>query len=193
MINLLNPEQQRQLRAARLNLHLLKFALLSIFIVIGVAGIYATGFWTVITSKASSEIEFSTAKKELDTYTATTQQAESYRQNLTVAKQIMGGEITFSSFLISLGTAMPSGTIIEQLSLSTHDITAKKADSIAIHTRAKSYADVLRIKQAFESSNLFSSVRIASTSTAALPDAKGIQAAYPYEARFEVFIKRTTQ
>lgn len=188
MINLLDPEQQRQLKAARLNVRLLRFVTLSLIVVVGVGLVYGAGFWLAFDNRAAAETDYQAAEKELQQYAAVATEAANYRQNLATAKQILGSEMVFSSFLTDFGALMPPNTIVDSLSLSTETV-AKAADtSVSITTRAKSYTDVLKIKQAFETSSLFSSVRIVNTSVPDKPETVGVMATYPYEATFEVIV-----
>lgn len=187
MINLLDPEEQRQLKAARLNVKLRRFVVLSLVVVLGVGVIYGTGFWLALNDRSVAEASHTTAEQELTQYAKDASEAAAYRQNLSTAKQILSNQMVFSDFLTSLGALMPPNTIIGNLSLSTK-ASAKTTASINFTTRAKSYDDVLKIKQAFETSTLFSDVQILNTNVPEKVDGTGIQAAYPYEATFQVVV-----
>lgn len=188
MINLLDPEDLKQLRAARLNVKLFRFATLSLIVVLGVGGIYGAGFWLALSDRAAADTKLQANEQQLAQYTAIADQATAYRQDLTIAKQILGGGMTFSTFLTDLGTLMPPNTIVASLSISTKTANGQKAGSISFLTRARSYDDVLKIKQAFENSDLFSDVKIMNTSVPEKPADQGIAERYPYEATFEVVV-----
>ena len=51
MINLLSPSQKEQIRAARLNVQLRKYLLLSSFVTVAVLAVYGVGFYLVINDK----------------------------------------------------------------------------------------------------------------------------------------------
>lgn len=188
MINLLDPEDLRQLRAARLNVKLFRFATLSLIVVLGVGAIYGAGFWLALRDRAETTAKHQESEQQLAKYTDTADKAKAYRQDLTIAKQILGGGMTFSTFLTDLGALMPPNTIVANLSVSTKTSGGQKAGTLSFLTRAKSYDDVLKIKQAFETSELFTDVKIVSTSVPEKPADQGIAERYPYEATFEVTI-----
>ncbi len=187
MINLLNPDDLAQLRAARLNVSLRRFAVLSGLIMAGVISIYGIGFWLAYQERTAVSLQHRSAQQELDQYKEVVDTAAAYRSNLKTAKQILGREMVFSTFLTDLGTLMPSGTIIENLSLST-TTASRTPGAVGFTARARSYDDVLRIKQALEDSELLSDVRIGSTSTPEERPSSGIESIYPYEANFEVVV-----
>lgn len=188
MINLIDPEQQRQFKAARLNVKLRRFVILSSVVVVCVSAVYGVGFWLALQERAAAGTNHNDAEQELTTYTKAASDAAVYRQNLATAKQILGSEMVFSDFLMNLGALMPANTIVESINLSTSKAKTDTSGTITFITRAKSYEDVLKIKQAFESSTLFSDVRIMNTSVPEKLGATGNQAVYPYEATFEVVV-----
>lgn len=188
MINLIDPEDRRQLRAARLNVKLFRFVVLSLIVILGVGAVYGTGFWLALSDRAEATTKHQESEEQLAHYADAASKAAAYRQDLTVAKQILGGGMTFSTFLTDLGALMPPNTIVANLSISTKTGGGQKTGALSFLTRAKSYDDVLKIKQAFETSELFSDVRIVSTSVPEKPADQGIAERYPYEATFEVTV-----
>ena len=187
MINLLNPDDLTQLKAARLNVSLRRFAVLSALIMLGVASIFGIGFWLAYQDRSAVTRQHQSAQQELDKYKEAVDTAATYRSNLKTAKQILNREMVFSTFLTDLGALMPAGTIIEDLSLST-TTDSRTPGAINFTARAKSYDAVLLIKQSLESSKLLSDVRIGSTSTPEERPTSGIESTYPYEATFEVVV-----
>lgn len=188
MINLLDPEQERQLRAGRLNVRLVRFFVLSLLIAVGVGSVYTAGFWLVTRDRDVAEQQQQAINQDLEGYTVLANSAKEYRQNLAVAKQILGNQMVFSTFLTDLGALMPTNTIVETLAISTASTSASTTGALSLATRAKNYDDVLNIKKAFETSALFSNVRIMKTSVPEKPDVGGIGAIYPYQATFEVVL-----
>lgn len=188
MINLLDPEDLRQLRAARLNVKLFRFVTLSLIVVLGVGAVYGAGFWLALRDRAEATTKHQESEQQLAKYTDVASKATAYRQDLTIAKQILGNGMTFSTFLTDLGALMPPNTIVANLSVSTKTSGGQKAGTLSFLTRTKSYDDVLKIKQAFETSELFSDVKIVSTSVPEKPADQGIAERYPYEATFSVTV-----
>lgn len=188
MINLLDPEKQRQIKAARLNVKLRRFVALSLVVVVSVGVVYGAGFWIASNERISAKAEHTTSETELKKYQKVVNAAKVYRQNLTTAKQILSNGMTFSSFLTDLGSTLPANTIIDSLSVSVKRTGSQSPGTIELSTRGKSYDDILKTKHAFENSKILSSVKIIRTNVPEKPAEKGIAATYPYEATFQVTI-----
>lgn len=196
MINLLSPESKRTIRAARLNVMLRTYLLLTLAVVAGMAAIYGVGFYLVADEKAVAEKDKQAGELQLAQYAAATKQAETYKANLAIVKQILNNEIVYSDFLTRTAAAMPSNTILSNLTLSTQVKPGVKAGSTALEARAKSYDDVLRLKEYLDKSGIFANVSIATTNRPDdLSKLTGIDRIYPYEATLNVTIntKKVTQ
>lgn len=186
MINLLSPEQQRDIRAARVNITLLQYC--AMFVVLGVVIglVYGLGFWLVGQDKAAVNDKLLSQSEQSEAYAEVEKEAESFRQNLSVAKNILSKETSYSSFLTTLAADIPSGTILTSLSVGeATPVDAKKG--MTLDGRAISYAKVLELKNKLEQSALFENVSIVS---ATRPDdisgLSGLDAEYPYMASFSV-------
>ena len=189
MINLLSPEAKRTIRAARLNVMLRTYLVLTLLVVAGMAAIYGVGFYLVADEKAIAEKDKQAGELQLAQYAAATKQAEMYKANLAIVKQILNNEIVYSDFLTSTAAAMPSNTILSNLTLSTQAKPGVKAGSTALEARAKSYDDVLRLKEYLDKSGIFTNVSIATTNRPEdLSKLTGIDRIYPYEATLNVTI-----
>lgn len=190
MINLLSPESKRSIKAARLNVTLRMYFILSLFVVVGMAAIYGVGFYLVANERAVAERDRETGEVQLAQYKAATEQAETYKANLAVVKQILSNEIVFSTFLINTAKAMPSNTILSNLTLSTAVKSGgKAAGSTSLEARAKSYDDVLRLKEELDKSGIFTDVSIVSTTRPEdISKQTGINRLYPFEATLNVTI-----
>lgn len=190
MINLLNPVDVKELRAARVNVRLRRFVILT-FLAIGIIGtIYAVSFRIASVSYDTAVAKSSTTEEKLKEYETIKKEAKQYQSNLTVAKKILGSEITFSTFITDLATSLPPNTILESLTLSTKSIGSLSGKPITtqLSAKAKGYADVIALKTNLEKrTNLFSAVRITSTTlNSTATDA--LTRTYPYSVTFSVVI-----
>ena len=191
MINLLNPEDIKQIRAARLNMQLRGFVMLTAVIALGVASIYGVGFWFASQERAVANEQHTAAQTKLKDYEVVKDEAANYRKNLAVAQAILAKEIIFSEFLTNTASILPPNTILSELNLSTKVASgAKKLGSMSLQARAKSYNDVLRLKDSLEASPLFSDVRIAQANVLEKPATSGIEVSYPYEATYDVIVEQ---
>lgn len=190
MINLLNPTDLHELKAARINVRLRRLMLLTIVAFVSIGTIYTISF-RVVEKQYSDALDISSAsEKTLESYETVKTAAKTYQSNLTIAKKILGSEITFSTFITDLAIAMPTNTVLNDLSLSTKSIgaTSGKPISTQLTARAKSYNDVLALKTSLEKkTNLFSEVRIAATALSESPN-DPLALTYPYTVTFSVVI-----
>lgn len=189
MINLLSPESKRSIRAARLNVTLRGYLVLTLLVVTGIGSIYGIGFYLVANEKAVAQKEKEAGELQLAQYAAATKQADTYKANLAVVKQIMSNEIVYSQFLTDTAAALPPNTILSNLTLSTAIKPGKKPGATALEARAKSYADVLLLKEYLDKSGIFTGVSIVTTTRPDdLSKLTGIPRQYPYEATLNVTI-----
>lgn len=189
MINLLSPESKRSIRAARLNVILRIYLILTLFVVAGMGAIFGIGFYLVANERTLAEKERVAGELQLAQYAAATKQAETYTANLAVVKQILTNEIVYSEFLTSTAAALPSNTVLSNLTLSTQIKPGAKPGATTLEARAKSYDDVLRLKEFLDKSGIFTNVSIVTTTRPDdLSKLVGIQRQYPYEATLNVTI-----
>ena len=190
MINLLNPDDLKQLKAARLNVRLRSYLIWTVIALMGAAGIYAFAFKIASDDYQVAQQENSKAQEQLKKYDHLKNEAATFRSNLTVASKILGNEIRFSNFLISVATILPPNTILSDITLTTKKNPSPTGQTITqIKARAKNYDDVLKLKTNLEGSPMFSDVKIRSTSIPSdLKTLAGIEITYPYQAIFDVVV-----
>lgn len=189
MINLLSPESKRSIRAARLNVLLRTYFVLTLFVLAGMAAIYGVGFYLVANEKAIAEKEKLAGEAQLAQYAGATKQSATYKANLAVVKQILTNEIVYSEFLTNTAAALPANTILSNLTLSTLVKPGTKSGTTNLEARAKSYDDVLKLKEYLDKSGIFSDISIISTNRPDdLSTLTGIEKQYPYEATLSVVI-----
>lgn len=194
MINLIGPDQKKDIRMARVNVMLLRYstALLSLALLIGV--IYGIGFWIVGREKAAVDERLLSQSEQSRAYAAVEKEANAFRQNLNIAKAILGKEISYSEFLVTLARDMPSGTIVTNLSLGSTAATGPAAAAgTTLDARTSSYAKVLELKSKLEDSSLFEDVNITSaTRPMNIAQLSGLEAKYPYEVSYNVKLSKQT-
>ena len=187
MINIISPEQKRQIRAARINVVIVRYAIMLVSLAIIIGAIYAIGFWLVHREAKAINEKLASQSEQSKAYDKVEKEAQQFRQNLSVAKSILSKETSYSTFLTTLAGDLPSGAIIVNLSLGG----ATTQQGLNIDTRAASYAKVLELKTRLEQSELFENVSIVSASR---PDdvslLTGLEAKYPYEASFNVKLSK---
>jgi len=162
MINLLPPQEKKELRAARTNVLLLRYNILLICSV-GFLGL-ATGITYVYlsTTKASAEQAIHDNNAKETAYTTTKVQAGTFRNNLATAKQILNNEVTYSKVIVGIAQLLPPGVVFNSLNLDAGTFGTQTTFAL----KAKSYQQALALKDAFEKSSIFTDVHFQSIATA---------------------------
>lgn len=185
MINMISPEQKRDIRAARINVILVRYAVILVLLAVLVTLIYGLGFWLVEKDKIAVNDKLSSQVEQSKVFAAVEHDANTFRQNLTIAKTILDKETSYSTFLTTLASDLPSGTLLTNLSIGTATTATQKG--LTLDARTSSYAKVLELKNRLEQSVLFENVNIVNASR---PDdisvLSGLEGRYPYEASYNV-------
>lgn len=185
MINLISPEQKRDIRAARSNVTLLRYGTMLAVTGALVVLLYGVGFWLVLSEKQAALAKQEELNKTIQSYAEVKNQAETFRKNLAIAKKILANETSYSTFLTTLGNYVPSGAIITTLSVGTTTPAANNA--LTVEARAMSYNKTLELKEALEKSPLFEDVSlISATRPDDLSGLTGLTARYPYQASYSL-------
>lgn len=185
MINLISPEYKRDIKTARINVTLLHYSMMLLSLAALIALVYGLGFWLVQSDKAAVEEKLRSQSELSKTYQSVEREAESFRQNLRIAKRILDSETSYSTFLTTLAKDLPQGTFLTGFSIGGAAATPTK--KMTLEARANSYPKVLELKTRLEQSELFEDVSIASaTRPDNLSQLSGLDAKYPFKATMNV-------
>lgn len=179
MINLLPPDNKRQLRAARTNTLLLRYnflllgALVFILIALGVVYFYLN------TSRAVAEQTIKDNDAKVANYASVKQQADNFRTSLSTAKQILDQNVAYTKVILKIAHLLPPGVVMDKLSLDSKTF----GTPTTISANAKDYDAALALKDSLQSSSLFSNVYFASISG-------GGGGSYPIKVTLNVTIQK---
>jgi len=161
MINLLPDSSKKQIRSARMNVNLISYIITLCFAVIFLSLVCFISYLILNDSKTAAEkiitnnqSTSSAINSPLDSQIGT------MNTNFSVAKNIFGKQISYSNIIMSLGSVMPSGVVIDSLSFDSNTISS----SITIKARAKSSENVTTLKSNLQSSTLFSNSNVGNIS-----------------------------
>lgn len=158
MINLLPPKVKREIIAGRSNVILWRYCVVSLILgfllIVATAGIYFIMAHTRTTARQTIE----TGNRQALQYQKVQQDYESFSANLKIAKAILDKDVRYSKVALKIAQAMPSGTILQTLTLDSK----KLGTPMTINARGKTYGDALRLKDSFQQSSLFKDVNLAS-------------------------------
>ncbi|HEX7483867.1 MAG TPA: hypothetical protein VF281_01815 [Candidatus Saccharimonadales bacterium] len=161
MINLLPPDERRQLAASRTNTLLLRYnffmlgALGFIGLAIGVTYVYLTN------TQAAAEQKIAENESSVSNYKEVQAQETAFKSNLATAKQILNKEIVYSKAILSIANMLPAGVVMQSLNLNAQ--TFGTQTSLIFQT--KTVDDTLALKGIFERSSLFTNVHFENIST----------------------------
>ncbi|MNP92456.1 hypothetical protein D3C85_49650 [compost metagenome] len=182
MINLLPLEEKRQIQAARTNVLLLRYVILTVCAMAATGLMVAAGFVIMNTSKASAEKEIAANASKASSYSTVQTQAEAFRTNLSTAKTILDKEVNYTQVVIAIAQTLPEGIILDSLDL---DATTFGTPFV-MSAKAKSYEDGLGLKKALENSSLFSNVSLQGMTDSSSGDTSG----YPVSVQMNVTINK---
>ena len=180
MINLLPPQQKKQIKAGRANVILLRYIGILSSGVILLAILLSGTFLVLNMSRANTQDRVDVTNEKIAQYSATKTAAEQFRSDLATAKTILDKEVTYSKLIYKLADAVPSGVVLDSLDLNSKTLGAQTT----LSAETKSYEDAIRLKTSFEQNkDLFSDVHFVSVTG-------GGSGTYPVKASLSVVIKK---
>ena len=188
MINLLSVEAKQEFRAARLNVVLARSCGLIFTAILFLAIVFGVGYFITSIERTTAETELTDNKQQATAYSKTQQEAESFAKNLSIAKTILGGEVSYSSLLISIASSLPKETILSDFIVDNAGLTSGKP--IVLNAESKSYASALQLKTSLEASPVFEQVNIANIEKK--PNAPGQpDPTYPFVVHVNATVSKT--
>lgn len=182
MINLLPPDDKKQLVASRTNSLLLRYSiLLGVFVV--VLAIEIVGM-TFVVDLGKSQNEAVIQENEVKTagYAATRQKAEAFRSNLATAKYILDKQVPYTTLIFALAGSLPAGAVIDTLSIDP----AAFGTPTTLTVNTTSYQKAIDVKNSLQNAKvndttpLFTSVSFQSVT------ASESASNYPYTAVYNI-------
>jgi Tfp pilus assembly protein PilN len=180
MINLLPPANKRQIRAGRSNTLLVRYN----FFLLGALGflLVAIGvvYFYLVNTKTSAETVVKENQTKVVNYQQVEQEANAFKSNLAVAKQILSKEVVYTKVILEIAALIPKGVILDNLNLDAKTFGTETT----LTARAKTVDDAIALKNSFQNSPSFSNVHFQSIATA---EAGG---AYPISVSLNVTINK---
>lgn len=181
MINLLPPEEKRQIRAARSNSLLFRYNIFSLGALIFLLAAAAVTYLSLTSVQKRSEETISESQARVSQYQDVRVQSEKFKSDLTTAKQILDREVAYTNVILQISRLLPSGITLKQLNLDASTF----GTPTTIEVQAKSNDAALKLKESLQSSPLFEDVHFRSITTST--DDKS---PYPYSVTMGITIKK---
>lgn len=184
MINLLPDDTKRDIEAARTNVLLFRYNLL---IITGLAGLalICGAFYVVLSMNESSSVTKSNDNSSrAAAYSDVQKAANEYKQNLTVASQILNNSVNYTSVVFAITKLLPQGVVLDSINLKAADFGQQTTFS----AHAKSYAQATQLKENFQKSDIFTNVYFQNITEAADAQTGG---AYPFAVELSAKLNKT--
>lgn len=177
MINLLPPAAKKDLFAGRTNTIIVRYFWIVFILFALLAAISGLTYFVLSTEHASQLRERDASSLQIAQNKSLQERQQKFTKNLSIAKVILDKQTHYSKVLLNIAKIMPAGTVLNNITLDQ----SAYGSPIEIQLSAKTEADALNLKTAFQESSLFSNVQfksitIDSTAGAIYPVSFQIQA-----------------
>ena len=146
MINLLSPNDRRQLAASRTNSLMLRYIFL-LSVVIAVMALELVGVYFILNADKQRNqdlIDFNDTKAAA--YADIQQQADTFRSDLAVSKYILGKQTPYTSLIFAIAEVMPPNATLDALSI----VPATFGAPVTITAQTDSYSTAIQVKAALQ-------------------------------------------
>lgn len=187
MINLLPPNDKKQLAAARTNTLLARYSVLLAVIVAFLALEVVGMYFVVDAGTAQSQATINENGQKTSSYSSTKQQAEVFTSNLATAKYILDKQAPYTTLIFTLAGSLPSGSVLDTVSLDP----ATFGTPIALTVKTKSYDKSIEVKTALQNAKVNGTVPLfSSVSFQSVAASEGESTPYKYTAVFNVIYSK---
>lgn len=155
MINLMPDEAKVELRAARTNVLLIRYISVIFLAFVFLVFVLGGSYYLLMQTKDSAQKLIEANDTKASVYSSTQKQIDTLSSQLSGAKTILNQEVLYSKVLVNLGQQMPSGTLIDQLTLNDSSFTNT---SVSMKIYAKSTNAAVSLRDRFQKSPYFKDV-----------------------------------
>lgn len=148
MINLIASSQLSELKAARRNVTLLNFNILTVIACFITLAILAGTYLFLAMQYGAAQAALETATSEKGKIAGDIKRVNDFKEDLAAAKTILSGDITLSNLAIILTDSIPQGVVVDTLAVDPTSLT--EIQTITIFARSAN--DAITIKQQFNDS-----------------------------------------
>lgn len=160
MINLLSENRKCEIRAARVNVFLTRYIGIVFVSIIFILGVLYASFTVLQQTMITADARVESNDLKADVYTETKQEIDALTLRLNGAKVALNEEKSYAKALTTLGRAMPTGTVLDTLTIDQATLSGTATELVAY---AKTDADAVLITNGLRSSQLFSSLELKGT------------------------------
>lgn len=160
MINLLADEYKDDIRAARVNVILVRYIAILLMAFVFLMAVLYVSYTVLQNTKKSAEAIISTNDIKADVYSETRGQVQALSSKLAETKATLDQDVSYAKVFTILGQLMPSGSVLDSLDLNE---TSFNGTPVPLKIYAKTNEDAVLVRQKLQTSKLFSQVNLQST------------------------------
>lgn len=162
MINLLSTEHKAALRAARVNVFLVRYIWMILLALTFILGTLYVSYSLLQETEATAKERIEANDVQSAAYSDTKQKVDALSTKLNGAKEVLGQSVSYAKILTTIGQVMPNGTVLDSLTLTEATLAGTPTELIAY---AKTDEDGVAIQQALQQSQLFALISPKGTSS----------------------------
>lgn len=155
MINLLPDQRKTEIKAARVNVLLVRYTSLLVLGLAFIFGVLYVSYLVLASTNQSALAIIESNDVKADVYKPTKDQVDALSASLTQTKVILDQEVLYSRVLVKLAQEMPAGTVLETLTLNESSFNGSP---LTARVFAKTTEQAVALQEKFRNSSLFSNV-----------------------------------
>lgn len=117
MINLLARDDRKQLAASRTNALILRYIFLTSAVIAVMTLEMGAVFLILHTDSTNNQAVIDENQAKAQSYTATQNQATTFRTDLSTAKYVLDNQTPYTSLILSIANALPNGARLDTLTI----------------------------------------------------------------------------
>lgn len=160
MINLLPADKKAELRAARTNTIISRYAGIVLAAVMFCVGVLYFSYTLLAQTMQSTKNRTEATKSQASGLDGTNSEVQTLTAKLSESKQLLDQDVRYSKVLTKLGQAMPPNTILDSVSFTESSFSGTPS---TLRVYAKSVADTNTLIQNLHASQVLSQVTIQTT------------------------------
>ena len=177
MINILPPNDKRELTASRTNSLLLRYIFLMLAFIVLVTVEMLVVYFILEGSKQSYQRTISDNEREVASQAAVETKANEFKNNLSTAKTILDKQVHYTNVIKNISDLIPSGVVMDTLTIDP----ATFGTPTTLDVQVKSYNDAIDFKNRLDKSGKFTNVSFKNITLKSTGDQ-----AYKYSATFNL-------
>lgn len=189
MINLLPDNKKREIQAARMNVVLLRYNLLTVS-ALGFLVLLCLAFYVILHSSQTNAMTTSIDNNQkAASYNDVRKAADEYRSDLKIASAILDRGTSYTPLIFAMSKLMPDGVVMNTIDLNAQSFLQQ----VSFTASARNYALATQLKNNFQTSDLFCNVHFENLTDSNATGSGKTDDKYPIAITISVKFKKADQ